>query len=108
MRGRTVVAYRCRNGCLWMYRHEDCPECGAPLAPTRIPDDATIISHTVVRVNPSGTPVALGVARTRAGATTLCVVRGRVRGNGRDRVRLVTVDGNFHALASGSRLPEFR
>jgi hypothetical protein len=76
------------------------------MIPTRIPSEATIISHTVVRVNPSGAPVRLGVARTTAGATTLCIVHGKLRGNGRDRVRLVSIDGRFHALARGSRLED--
>jgi len=101
--GRYVVAYRCGNGCLWLYHHDDCPECGNLLVPTRIPNRATVIAHTVVRVNPSGSPVHLGIAKTNSGATTLCILRGQIRGNGRDRVRLVAIDGRFHALARGFR-----
>lgn len=103
---RFVVAHRCGNGCLWLYAHEDCPDCGGRLSPTRIPSDATVISHTVVRVNPSGAPVQLGVARTTTGATTLCIVHGKIRGNGRDRVRLLSIEGRIHALASRFRLEE--
>jgi hypothetical protein len=66
--------------------------------------DARIISHTVVRVNPTGSPVHLGVARTHAGATTLCIIHGEMRGNGRDRVRLVLRGGRYHALATGARV----
>jgi uncharacterized OB-fold protein len=103
---RYIVAHRCGSGCVWLYAHDDCPNCGGRLVPTRIPSDATVISHTVVRVNPSGAPVQLGVARTTTGATTLCVIHGEIRGNGRDRVRLLSIDGRFHAIARGSRLED--
>jgi uncharacterized OB-fold protein len=106
--GRHIVAHRCANGCLWLYKHDDCPDCGLPLVATRIRSDATLISHTVVRVNPSGTPVRLGVARAAAGAMTLCIVHGEIRGNGRDRVRLVDIGGRFHALARGFRVDRRR
>ncbi|MGD8415263.1 MAG: hypothetical protein PVF33_13570 [Candidatus Latescibacterota bacterium] len=102
--GRFLTAFRCGNGCIWLYPHDDCPDCGVRLVPTRIPNEAQVIAHTVVRVNPSGKPVHLGVAKTTSGASTLCVLRGRIRGNGRDRVRLITVDGRIHALARGHRL----
>ncbi len=101
--GRYIVAHRCRNGCLWLYEHDDCPDCGGRLVPVRIPNVATVISHTVVRVNPSGAPVNLGVARTTTGATTLCILHGKIRGSGRDRVQLVLSEGRFHALAWRSR-----
>lgn len=102
--GRYVPAHRCKNGCLWLHAHDDCPDCGGPLDVVRVPSRATVVSHTVVRVNPSGAPVRLGVARTATGATTLCVIHGEIRGNGRDRVRLVFTGGRFHALAGGFRL----
>ena len=92
------------QGCLWLYEHDACPDCGGRLAPVRIPSDATVITDTIVRVNPSGRPIHLGVARTASGAATLCVIHGRLRGNGRDRVRLLTVGGRYHALAPGFRL----
>lgn len=101
---RHVVAHRCRNGCLWLHAHEECPDCGGRLVLTRILNDAMVVSHTVVRVNPSGTPIHLGVAMTTTGATTLCIIHGAIRGNGRDRVRLVMSDGRFHALARGCRI----
>ena len=101
---RHITAHRCGNGCLWLYRHDDCPACGGRLTATRSPSDAVVISNTVVRVNPTGAPIHLGVAKSSTGATTLCIVHGRIRGNGRDRVRLVSIEGRFHALAPGSRL----
>jgi uncharacterized OB-fold protein len=100
---RYIIAHRCRNGCLWLHAHEDCPHCGGRLTPTRIPNDAVVVSNTVVRVNPTGSPVQLGVARTSTGATTLCIIHGAIRGNGRDRVRLFMSGGRFHALARGFR-----
>jgi uncharacterized OB-fold protein len=86
-----------------LHEHDDCPNCGGRLAPARIINEAIVISHTVVRVNPTGSPIHLGVARTDAGATTLCVIHGKLRGNGHDRVRLVLRDGRYHALARGAR-----
>jgi uncharacterized OB-fold protein len=103
---RYVEAHRCPEGCIWMHRHERCPRCGGPLRRTRVPNEAVLVSHTIIRVNPTGTPIELGLAVTRCGAATLCIVEGKIRGNGRDRVRLVFEDGRFHALARQSRLPK--
>lgn len=99
-----IIAHRCSRGCLWLHEHDDCPNCGGRLTGVRIPAQATIISNTVVRVNPSGFPIRLGVARAVGGATTLCIIEGKVRGHGRDRVHLVLRDGRYHALARGARL----
>lgn len=87
-----------------MHDHGKCPRCGGALSPARIGSGARIVSHTVVRVNPTGSPIHLGVARTDSGATTLCVIHGDIRGNGRDRVRLVVRDGRYHALARRARV----
>jgi uncharacterized OB-fold protein len=107
-RNLQIIAWFCRNGHRWLYGHNNCPDCGEPLAETLIASDARLISHTVVRVNPTGRPIRLGVAETASGATTLCIITGRIRGNGRDHVRLVLRDGRYHALASGSRLENSR
>jgi uncharacterized OB-fold protein len=95
---RFITAHRCPKGCLWLHEHEDCPDCGGRLKPVRINNEANVVSDTVVRVNPSGSPIHLGVARTTTGATTLCIIQGQIRGNGRDKVRLVVRDGRFHAI----------
>jgi uncharacterized OB-fold protein len=100
---RFITASRCRLGCLWLHEHDDCPDCGGRLTPVRIPCEATLISDTVVRVNPSGSPIHLAVAKTSTGASTLCVVDGPVRGNGRDKVRLVFRDGKYHAVNRSRR-----
>jgi uncharacterized OB-fold protein len=100
---RFITAYRCPTGCLWLHEHEDCPDCGGRLEPVRINNEANVVSDTVVRVNPSGSPIHLGVARTTTGATTLCIIQGQIRGNGHDKVRLVVRDGRFHALTGRPR-----
>ena len=101
---RRIPAHRCSNGCLWLYEHLYCPNCRTKLERVDIVSAAVLVSHTTVRVNPTGKPIRLGVARTTAGATTLCIIRGAVRGNGRDRVVLVLRDGRFHALGRSARL----
>lgn len=101
---RRIPAHRCPNGCLWLYEHLYCPNCRAKLERVNIASTALLVSHTTVRVNPAGVPIRLGVARTTAGAATLCIVHGAVRGNGRDRVVLVLRDGRYHALARMARL----
>jgi uncharacterized OB-fold protein len=103
-RHRYVTGWRCADGHLWLYEHGECPECGGPLSAASIRSEARIVTHTVVRVNPTGVPIRLGVAVTHAGASTLCIIRGRLRGNGRDRARLVNRGGKFHALCPHHRL----
>ena len=103
-RNLRITAWRCDNGHLWLYGHGECPDCGCPLSDTLIGSDARIVTHTVVRINPTGRPIHLGVAKTAAGATTLCIITGRIRGNGHDRVRLVLRDGRYHALTPTSRI----
>lgn len=102
--GRHVTAYRCPNGTTWLHEHDVCPCCERGLNRVRIPAEATLFSHTTVRVTPDGAPVRLGVAVTASGATTLCIIDGNIRGNGRDRVRLIFRDGKFYALGRGARL----
>jgi len=99
-----ITAHRCAEGTLYLHPHQACPACGSPLAAVRIPPSARLVTHTVVRVNPSGEPFRLGVAVAAGGATTLCIVEGDVRGHGRDRVTLVLRDGRYHALGARSRL----
>ena len=101
---RHILARRCLKGCIWLHEYDDCPNCGGRLVEVKIPSRATLISNTTVRVNPSGSPIRLGVARAAGGATTLCIIEGKVRGYGRDRVHLVLRNGRYHALARGARL----
>ena len=103
-RRRRLRAYRCRGGHCYFTRYDRCPACGGTLTGTSLPPEALLLAHTVVRVNPSGQPFKLGIVRTRSGATTLCIVHGTVRGNGRDRVLLYEQDGRFHADGRNARL----
>jgi uncharacterized OB-fold protein len=102
--GRRIEAHRCRAGHVFLYGHGVCPTCGQLLSRMFIPAAAVLTAYTTVRVNPSGVPIRLGIARTRCGASTLCIVKGAIRGNGRDRVMLVKMNGRFHALGRGTRL----
>jgi uncharacterized OB-fold protein len=103
-RTRNITAYRCPLGCLFLYRHQRCPNCSGLLLDVRLPGDAVLLTHTTVHVTPTGQPVRLGIAEVRRGLRTLCIVEGGVRGNGRDRVQLVVRDGRYIAVASQARL----
>ena len=104
MAGRHFInARRCPRGCLWLHGYKSCPGCGAATTAVKISARAALISHTVVRVNPSGAPITLGVARARGGAATLCIVEGNVRGNGYERVTLVLKNGRYRALTGHTR-----
>jgi uncharacterized OB-fold protein len=106
MNARTgrIVARRCPEGTLYLHEHGACPVCGGALTPVRIPSRAILVSHTTVRVSPTGEPYRLGVAVAAGGAATLCVVEGRIRGNGRDRVTLELRDGRYHAVGARARV----
>ena len=102
--GRTLAGWRCTRGHVFLHVHAECPECTATLAPTRVGAAAKLVACTTVRVTPSGEPFRLGVAVTREGARTLCVVEGRVRGGGYDRIVLVRAGERYLALGAGFRL----
>jgi uncharacterized OB-fold protein len=97
---RRLDGWRCQRGHVFLHRHRECPACGERLSATRVGVEAHLRSCTTVRVNPSGEPFRLGIAVTREGASTLCVVEGRVRGSGYDAVRLAVDDGRFTARAT--------
>jgi hypothetical protein len=61
------------------------------------PPEAELVSHTFVRVSPTGSSFALGLARTASGAQTLCIIEG---GIGKDPGRKVVIskrDGLYYA-----------
>lgn len=103
-RGRSIPAWRCARGHLSLYHNESCASCGQPARALRIPAFARLVTCTTVRVNPGGEPFRLGVARTRNGAATLCIVEGAVRNNGMELVRLEKRGDHFVALGAGSRV----
>jgi len=102
--GERIDALACACGALVLHARPECPACEGRLFPARVAARATLVASTVVRVNPTGTPYRLGVARVAGGARTLCVVEGAVRGNGRDRVRLERRDGRVYARAARARV----
>ncbi|MCH7549224.1 MAG: hypothetical protein IH969_06800 [Candidatus Krumholzibacteriota bacterium] len=95
--GAWLEGWSCRRGHAFLYSHECCPACGAELSPRRLRAHATLRSCTTVRVNPDGDPYRIGIAVTEQGARTLCMVEGKIRGNGRDRVQLVLREGRYVA-----------
>lgn len=108
MRILPIEIYACRCGEAFFAARRVCERCGGTLARVRVPPVGTLLSHTIVRVNPTGEPLSLGLVRLVSGASTLCEIRGRVRGNGHDRVVLIPEDGRFVALGAGWRQDERR
>ena len=73
-RSNQLHVFACPNGHAFFIERPECPTCGGPLAGTREPANARLLTHTTVRVNPTGRPFILGLAETRSGARTLCVL----------------------------------
>jgi uncharacterized OB-fold protein len=71
-----LTVHRCENFHAYFHAHESCPICALRLIAVDVPPDALLVSHTVVRVSPSGIPFALGLARLECGAQTLCIIDG--------------------------------
>ena len=91
-----IAIYVCENGHAFVVEHDTCPDCGASLARRSDAPSARLVTHTVVRVNPSGEPFRLGLAETASGARTLCIVDDDVSG---DEGELYARDGRFHLRA---------
>ncbi len=98
-----LVLYGCPSGHAYFVRHAQCPECQLELAENRQPAAAVIISQTIVRVNPTGTPFRLGVAEVGSGAKTLCVVEESVPHGDGVSVTLVRRGDLYHALKRPTR-----
>jgi uncharacterized OB-fold protein len=103
-RRERIEAFRCPAGHCFLNRYPRCPACGDRLTALTIASTARLLTHTIVRVNPTGRPIALGIARTDCGAATLCIIVGGVRGTGRERVQLFKRKDRFYALGRGSRI----
>jgi uncharacterized OB-fold protein len=69
-----VIIHRCSSGHEFFHEYACCPQCHASLRPTEVDGTAELIGDTTVRVNPSGNPFRLGLARLPSGAATLCIV----------------------------------
>ncbi len=72
----NLTVHRCENSHAFFHPHETCPICARRLIAVDVPPDARLVSHTVVRVSPAGSPFALGLARLECGAQTLCIIDG--------------------------------
>jgi uncharacterized OB-fold protein len=94
---KDIPAFRCVNGHFFLHAHDACLDCGGPLRATRVSAEGHLLTHTTVLVNPSGEPHMLGIAKAKCGAKTLCIIRGSIRGTGRDRVRLEKIGDCFYA-----------
>lgn len=69
---------RCGNSHAFFVAYEACPLCGGMLEEFSSPPEAELVSRTVVRVSPTGSPFALGLARASSGAQTLCIIEDGV------------------------------
>lgn len=93
-----IPLHRCANGHEYFYRHARCPACDAPLEEGVVDGAAILAGYTTVRVNPSGKPFRLGLARIASGAATLCLIDDDA-GVG-DAVTLRVTGDVFHAAVS--------
>lgn len=94
-----LTIHRCGEGHAFFYPHGQCPVCGAATHTAARGPAATIISHTIVRVSPSGQAFRLGLAEISCGAKTLCIIDDGVELNAIDTggVLLYLTDGLYHA-----------
>lgn len=89
-----IIIHRCASGHEYFYRHARCPACDTPLEETWVDASATLVGSTTVRVNPSGAPFHLGLARLVTGATTLCILAAGAPAGA--AVTLRRIDGIYH------------
>jgi uncharacterized OB-fold protein len=78
---RIITAFRCDNGHAFLYPHSDCPVCRCSVRAAECNGAATLVSHTIVRVSPSGRQLRLGLAEIENGAKTLCIIDDTVDTN---------------------------
>jgi len=88
---------RCGNSHAFFFAYESCPLCGGKLESFASSPDAELISHTVVRVSPTGSPFALGLARAASGAQTLCIIEGELEKDPGRNVVITERDGLYYA-----------
>ena len=100
---KEIPAFRCKNGHFFLHAHNACLTCGEPLRATQVSAEGHILTHTTVLVNPAGEPHMLGIAKAKCGAKTLCIIRGSIRGTGRDRARLAKIGDCFYAIGKCAR-----
>ena len=93
----------CRNSHTFFFPHRTCPRCGAPTTRTDSPPDAVLVSHTTVRVSPSGAPFRLGLARVASGAQTLCLIEGELGSTPVSEVVIEERGGLYYARPRSTR-----
>jgi uncharacterized OB-fold protein len=98
----ALVLYRCESSHTFFFPHRTCPLCGAPTREIDSPPEGVLISHTTVRVSPTGTSFWLGLARVACGAQTLCIVEGEIGSEPEEKVVIFKRGGLYHA---GPRTP---
>jgi len=98
--GQDLTVFVCAGGhAFFVSREGGCPRCGGPLTQSTEPAVARLVVTTTVRVTPSGRPFVLGLAQTRSGARTLCLVDEASAG---DAVQLALDGDCFRARRAGS------
>ncbi len=93
----TIRIYGCKAGHACFTSGAGCPACGGTLTERAEPAQATLITQTIVRVNPSGEPFGLGLAETQSGARTLCLLD---EGIATTNVVLYVHDGRYRARSA--------
>ena len=93
---QPLILFGCDNLHAFFFSHDICPLCGTPLHPIQSSPEAVLISHTIVRVSPTGSPFKLGLARVENGAQTLCIIDDDAESRTRD-VTVYKKDGLYHA-----------
>lgn len=94
----NLTLYRCDRGHAFFYPHDACPICRSALDEITREPHASLVSHTTVRVSPTGAVFRLGLARTPDGAKTLCILDDRMNPDSDDGVIIVQENGLFYAL----------
>ena len=92
-----LTLYRCDRSHTFFFAHQICPLCGAALGETESPPDGVLVSHTTVRVSPTGAPFRLGLARVACGAQTLCIIEGEIGTDPGEEVVIHEKGGLYYA-----------
>jgi uncharacterized OB-fold protein len=88
---------KCANAHAFFFAFDACPLCGGTLEEFSSPPDAVLVSRTVVRVSPTGSPFALGLARAPSGAQTLCIIENGAENDPGSEVVITMRDGLYYA-----------
>ena len=99
----NLTLYRCGRGHAFFYAHDVCPICRSALDEITREPHASLVSHTTVRVSPTGSVFRLGLARTPDGAKTLCILDDQTNPDRDDGVIIVQFNGLFYALPGRSK-----